>query len=519
MPKLIEHVSEVAAPSQSEGVYQTPGFRAQAAGAMLNAVGEGVTQLADVLTTRYKENEAAKVAAEFSKAQAELTIKHEEAFRNADPNDEMVGQRFIDETLTPALDGLGEIAQSREGRMMYDRARSNLEASFKINTAAKQATLAGAAAVNNYLTTGNLLSNAVRANPGNLEFSIGLAQDAVPTNLDADKRLELQRRINAQIAGAAVNGMADKGMFDQAEQLLNSNELDEYIDASDKETLSNSIRASRNAAKADALAAEAARIKEVEAENEAEANNIMANVVQPDGTLFVPPDYNQRIVGYSQRDRANQGTTTAMINFGRSVVEDQLKDVVTVSDPSTYEGFRQRVGLDASNARAIKKPEVLQARADRRLSDKDFSLFMRAVDDNTSDPAKVEQRRQFSNIMTGFKNSIGAMDVFGNLTRADTAAQFLYFQQDSQEIFDRMTAAGKSLDDITLAIQRIVPAYQLDKTNTLSILRNNVLNNPALRVRPTEKLPPGGGVLAPSSPKMRLPGETAEAWATRVRGR
>jgi hypothetical protein len=506
MPKLIEHVSDVAAPRQSEGVYQTPGFRAQAAGAMMNAVGEGVTQLADTLTTRYKENEAAKIAAEFSKLQADLTIKHEEVFRNADPNDEMVGQKFVDDVLTPALDGLGEIAQSREGRMMYDRARANLDASFRINTAAKQATLSGAAAVNNYLTTGNLLSNAVRSNPGNLEFSIGLAQDAVPANIDADKRLELQRRINSQIAGAAVNGMADKGMFDQAEALLNSNELNEYIDAGDKETLQGSVTAARNAAKADALAIEAARIKKVDAENEAEANTILAQVVQPDGTLFVPPDFNQNIVRYSQRDRANQGTTLAMTNFGRSVVEDQLKDVITTSDPSTYENFRQRIGLDGANSRAIKKPEVLQARADRRLSDKDFSLFMRAVDDNTSDPAKVEQRRQFNGIMEGFKRNIGAIDAFGNLTKADSANQFLYFQQDSQELFDSMTAAGKSLDEITTAIGSTVGKYQLDKATTLQVMRRNIQQNPIVGARPAVD-------------KARLPGETAEAWAARIRER
>ncbi len=251
MPKLIGYESSQAAPSPSNRGYQDPEGYGKAAGAFGEALGEGVMRVADTLLTRHKENEAAHIAAEMSKVNAELTVKMEEAFRTADPNDPTVGKKFHEETLMPALDKIGELPETRDGRMLYDRLRAGLEANYAVNAAAKQANLQGVAAVNNFLTARSLNVSSTRANPGLMETNSLLIASSIPNTIDPEVRMKLLRDALGENAGAAVMGLSSKGDFAGARELLNSGKLDAFVDASAKEQLENGIRTDENAAQAD----------------------------------------------------------------------------------------------------------------------------------------------------------------------------------------------------------------------------------------------------------------------------
>jgi hypothetical protein len=272
MPKLNAYQSTQNAP---QGSVSDSG-----AGAFGRNIEAPLAQFGSELVNFAKRNEATKLTTAMSEAQAALTIAQEKAFLTADPNDEEVASRFMEAEVTPLLDKIGDSLETHEGRQMYERARAGMMSSFAINGAAKQANLSGIAEQKNFTTTTNNLSNAAKTNPGQHEQSIALARDyetgvRLRGVVDQDTLKTLGKNMRREIAMGTITGMADKGQFAQARAMLASDQLDEHIDASDKETLEANIRTAEGVARSEAESARVAAAREQEATFATAQNNIL----------------------------------------------------------------------------------------------------------------------------------------------------------------------------------------------------------------------------------------------------
>lgn len=491
----------------------TTGFQdigaAGRAGAGLEQVGGAVQKFGAAYQQHYEDSEAAKQAADFATTHADLTNKWEKTVQEADPNDPEVAKNFMDNVVSPALEALGDGAKTRNGKLTYEKMKASVASSFNVKTAADQANLTGVAEVNNFLTTKNLVTSSIKTDPHSFESGSILADTAlgaIQRKVPPDKFFALKRDMYKGMAGAVITGLADKGAFDEADKKLASGDLDQYLDAADKETLSSGVQSARKAAQADALAAEAAqRRKETAASNKV-ANDLLDTAVKADGSYKIDPGFNMGVHNFASMPGATPGEVSALINFSRTIAEDEARGIKTKTDPFTYEDFRGRLAT-------LTQAEVAQARADRHLSDNDFTFFRSTINELAADPQKVERERQFNAILNGLKPFIGTPDVFGNILKPQEAQRFLEFSQDSRVIFNDMMGQKKSIRDITTAIESHISAYQVGKDDSVAAIPGNV-NMPTLMPRAVPLSPFISGEKAIT--KMREPGESADDWRKRI---
>jgi hypothetical protein len=278
------------------------GFQSQPRGdgTIMQAVGSAMQEVGAAVTQRIEENESSKLMADFATAQAKLTNEAAKAFRDADPNDPDVGERFMTQTAEPLLAQLGETLQSRKGQQLYSRLKAGLMADLSVRTTVDQANLTGVAAVKNHQTLYNMVTSAAKTDPFNLDYSMGLAdlwEEQTRGKLEADKLNTLATGMRKGIAAAVVTGLTDKGSFDQAERRLRDGSLDKWLDAGDKETLEANIRTARNYATAqENAAAVEARRRAAEA-SELKRGEYMASLTTgPGGAPRLPADFYNAIL-------------------------------------------------------------------------------------------------------------------------------------------------------------------------------------------------------------------------------
>jgi len=487
MPQLTPYQSTQAAPVK-------PNTYAGEGSFGMN-ISQPIEQFGAALVERGKENEATKVTAAMAEAQAALTVAQEKAFLSADPNDETVGQRFLDTEMTPLLDKIGESISSRFGRVMYDRARAGLEANFKVNTAAKQANLSGVAEEKNYNTTKNMLSNSAKLNPGNLEQSLALAEDyeigvRVRGVVDQATLKTLGKDMRREIAMGAVTGMADKGQFDAAENLLNGTSLDAHLDASDKETLQANIRTARATAAAEANAAAAQARRDQEATFAAASNAILNKQPVTDKGLGLYSGFFKDAQDLPAETAEQVAAKRAMINYGKSLLDASNGDTWKEDQP-TLGDLWKRAYLAPGDPDKLTVAEVQAATGNRFISPATATNLFQAIT-GEDDPTKREAGKDIEQFIDGYTTTIsrsggplGVIDTTGNQRLKE-------FEEQARQIFRDGQNAKVPMEQIKERIRSILPRYQRSGQEIADSLQAWQLNQPIAplpRVAPQRWMP------------------------------
>jgi hypothetical protein len=123
--------------------------------------------------------------------------------------------------------------------------------------------------------------------------------------------------------------------------------------------------------------------------------NIQNTTIDPQsGQLTIPKDYFANVLAWSNKWQNKPGAgrnvaekSRTAIQFGRSIMDELEKGKPAVDDAHTYEDFRSRVTLGQSDPNALTEDQVIQARANGMLSDRDYSFFKGAVTSLAKDPA------------------------------------------------------------------------------------------------------------------------------------
>lgn len=497
MPRIRAYNSTVSAPQPSGANVSSAAAVGEANARGISGLGqpvaEGVQGFGAKLSQYEEQDETTKLFTDFTATEAKLHSQWNEIAKTPEALQDPTGtaKQFMEEHVGPTFDSIGEGLTTRGAQQAYARMKASAEADLYKTTAADQSTLAGIAGQRSVLQTMTSVSSAALANPTSAPTFINRWQDFVDSvpDLGPQEREKLLLEGHKQIAVAQINGIAVNNP-DAAQQELDSGRLDKYLDAQDKVALSGHITTLKDAA----LTAQRAQQAEIRRQQKEQFDGASAQIVNSfiktdeKGQfvgLTIPPDAAKAVANLNLLPGADGGEARAMANMMDSVINNPNAQ----SDPFTYEQFRQRTfnGLTAQ--------EVFQARADNRLSNKDFTFFHEAVTSAAQNPERVRQDRDFSAMMDGLKPFVGgATNLFGQLTKPDANIAFLHFQQEAREVYDAEIAKKTPLADITPKIEAVASKWSIDKKGAMDALKRvtrtpNIL--PANPKKPAVQWTPG----------------------------
>ncbi len=169
--------TETGIDALTRAAYRGGAFFHQAAGAM-DQVGQRVGRALGYLGQVAENSIAHQQISAGAKSGAELIAAKEAEWNsivrdpNTDPNDPTTAQKFLEQSLEPALEqfqnGFGTQASDKFGEEFAERARQH----FFAKTAADMSSLQGTAVKQNYIDTVNTLSGAVVNDPRSLDFAL-----------------------------------------------------------------------------------------------------------------------------------------------------------------------------------------------------------------------------------------------------------------------------------------------------------------------------------------------------------
>lgn len=423
-----------------------------------NAVGSGIHAAGAAAQTYVDKVQSVK---EISTGGAALAVLNDNLnnqwnnlAKNADPNDDSIADTFregdLETSLTKFVDGF----TTERGKLWAQGQADNLRQHYYEKTSADTATRAGQAVTSNFDTMVNSAAASVTDTHG-LDLALGMVSDATDgiinnspalTGVDAGqlKTTMLDKGRQSVIAGGLKN-MAEANPA-QFLKDLQAGAFKRYTDELPP-TVADSLEAFAGtqvkAAEADAKAAIAAQDKaNKDAANEA-AKTIVSSTVADDGSLQLPPDFFKATTQQlAQMPGASAGTVQAVINYGRAIQKEQAAGVKPTTVPEVFTDFRARAVLPDDNPNKLTQTEVLTARADGKLSDRDFTNLNAIV--TAKDPGAVNDQRYLQQFFNGVRPAIvppGAADGYH-------ASRYAQFQQDMEKRFDDGRAAGISTRDL-----------------------------------------------------------------------
>lgn len=525
MPNIRTYQPNQQAPTPNNMAATSAGFAAGALRQDLTsegqAIGQGINKAGQAYVDHEVQAETSDLTAKYAQTFEQLTQSWNDTAKTADPNDPNTGQRWREDVMQPALDQLNEGFHTDQAKERAQRLSAQLSAHMFEKTTADQSTIAGNAAVSNVETMINSYSNAVQADPTAMRGAMPMLQESIEQviashpNLSSDQVSALRTRLldggKAQIAKSAALGMIDRNP-DLFRQAAAAGQFDKYLDASDIKTLDSYADSQQRAALAAQRAQEAeVRRQQTEAVT-ARANQVFANTVDPNtGQIHITPDFYKETAKIAVMPNAPSGLGRAMYNFGIQKEKEEAAGIPAVTDPHTYQDFSQRMFLPSGDPHALTLADVYEARAEQKLSDKDFQFYKGAVESAKKDPQAVADQKMLQNFFTQYKSTITKTNPFLKNYDAPGDQRFYQFQVDKQAQFAAGLKAGKTAQDLLDPtskdfIGRNIGDYTFTKEQGQALMMENVLSGKS-------------GVVAPvneNEPPKRLPGESATDYLKRV---
>ena len=203
----------------------------------LKAVVGGAQGITNALEAYNERSDMSKLTKGIAQTRTELAASWNDTITKADPDDDKIAERFLTDTLEPAIEKLGEGINSRRGRETYGQAAANIRSDMFMKTTVDVSSLRGANAVNSIATYTNQTAQQLSQDPTGFrtaikDVDIVIGGNVIAAGLDREKSLELIGDVKNQLARAAFQGTANLNPRAALADLANGKYAD-YFDATD----------------------------------------------------------------------------------------------------------------------------------------------------------------------------------------------------------------------------------------------------------------------------------------------
>lgn len=421
MPNIDTYTAKQAAPQASSAgseAFEIEGRHIEGAYAQAgSALGGGIKAIGNDINQHMEIQETSSVSAQGAKAFADLSKDLSSTMSTTDPNNADEAADKWREGMEEKIGAIGDGMSTRAGMEAASRVQNTLRNEFTTQSRAYQSTLSGQAIISNLTQTKNGLAQAVSNNPASLPAAIdylhGAMQDQLATHSYlapgevARVQSEFTDQAKKDLGIAAFTTMAQSNPA-AAKEALKTGTFAGLFGGQEIDTLNKYADMQAKAAvEANTAAANAQRRADSDAFKQT-TSQMISTTIRPDGSLVIPKDLPQAIIKASLMPGAEMGTVKSMIDMVKQVNKDNANGVKIVSDPATYQMFSTKM-LSGE----LTDADVYAARADKQLSDKDTSYFIRASKDLAADPAKKEAEKQFNAWVSSQKPAFTKAGLFG----------------------------------------------------------------------------------------------------------
>lgn len=368
---------------------------------------EGTAQIKeglDFIQAERERAERARIMAEQASAQAEFTMREQHLARTADPNEyaDQAEKLLLD--YDQRLTDIGGNIKTRVNADAWTAESAKARGAFSVQVMAEMTEKFGQAQAQNYLTASNQYSSTIRTNPAMWEAvnEQTMALETMMPDVPYDQRQQLLNaslKVNAQ---AYVEGTSANGNFDKARELLDSGELDEYLDGSDKDTLYRRIDQDEDAARIDAANALDLQMKQRELEFDTAMGEIYGGIFYDNNSVPHIPDntmqrFNQLAREYPELSDKIEGAR----GFLKTQYEDRAAGIPSYDNFETISEFEPRLFMD------LTEEEVYTARNNHLLANETANRYLAAIRSRDSGEGTESQKHQrFMRLAEGFQKYI-----------------------------------------------------------------------------------------------------------------
>lgn len=313
---------------------------------------------------------------------------------NFDPNDPSTGQKFMTETLEPALTKFKEGFSTERSQQWAEQFTAQYRKHMFEKTASDMSTLAGIAVQQNVHKTVNQLSSAAASDPSSLDFALQTIDHTIggmtksSPNLDAATsatvNTELTQKAKESVVKAAVAGMITKNPNIDLDAIQKK-----YGDFIKGDEMKMFQKAAQNQAKVDKL-----QEKQLETytrqnnERAAEdgANKVIEKNVRIDpqtGRPSIDPKYFSDALELAKMPNAPPGLARSLIDWGEH--QQNLKAETVIDDPNVKRDLTDRL-FDTD--RPTTRIDLMKAQVQGKLSNQSFQSMERLVTELETSPLK-----------------------------------------------------------------------------------------------------------------------------------
>ena len=519
MPKLPDYDSTQAQRGlqpNDMGIYAHE-QEGRAWGAAFNQMGAAAQRVGNAVEQHEAQTDAANLTRQSAQTSAGLTQSWNDAASKADPNDPDFAEKWRTDVLEPALEKFGADVGSKHGEEAAERMRTQMRSHFTEKSIADQTYMSGLSALTSLNESANILSNAARNDPTALPALTGIFDTAIENEIATHKmdpgtaariKTELREKVVGGMASSAFQGLAETDAT-KALESLKAGAWDKYFNATQRTALEK--YATEQGKLNDSI-----EIKQNKQDAEAELNSLYSSTIdEKTGQLVIPRDFFANIGAWSRKwaGKPGAGETVAekqrsAINFARSVINEIEQGQPSVDDVHTYEDFSNRLTLPGTDPRRLTAEEVIQARADRKLSDKSYSFFNGALGTLNRDPAYRYADARFKDFMRSIKSSITNSNILMGSNDPAGDQKWGQFQAMARDAFEESYKSGQWHDLLdrnrpNSLWHRAVP-YMTDQKGAMANMQNRIEGSVGL-------------VPSVNAPK-RLPNESPAAYLARTKG-
>lgn len=350
-----------------------------------------------------------------------------------DPNDPTIADKFMSETVEPALEQLGN-GVTNEGAQRYAQSRvDELRNHFQTKTAAEMSNLAGVAVSTNLDRVGNTLSKVAFDDPTSTKMSLKQYQNSVDaqiatSNMNAEGIAGLRRHQQEtmqKIAASGVAGFIYKNPSADYSTMTKDPAIAPYLAAVEPKQLQQSQQNQQRYVSAVTRQENADKERQQTNQNNDFMNQTVTNHLHLDANGKLVPDagYFSAIREAQTRPGMHPGMLPEMANFGDKLAKDAItEDRVSADDPATKDALNQKI-LDGQDV----TQDLMRARVNDKITDRSFKEGLELNKASQQDP---ESLPGIKDTLAGVKSSIvspllpGQKDARGDQLYADFKADF-----------------------------------------------------------------------------------------------
>lgn len=422
-----------------------------------------------------------------------LTTASDVAMNNADPNDHTAAEKWRTEQMEPLLDSWISGFSTQESRMWATEQAAAIRQHLTEKTTADQSRNAGVAAVQNYQTTRQGLTNTVLQDPSDSARNIALhtLEDGTEqlikgnpfiTNEQA-ARLREQAQVDRKMIGeASFQGRALTNPL-QAMQDLQDGKFNGVLDAEQQVRMFGFATQIHHEQLADARSAEAMSKEQAKVKFDAQLSSTYATMFRPDGSTVLPPGGNTRLVQLSQMPFADPGAIKALGDAMKTAAEAKINGTFQTTDMGVWGHLASRIGQPVGSSDALTHAQVDQAYAAHQLSEHDWRFLHQAVETQRNDPATTAAMTQVNQALERSKALVIKSDIYGGTLDQVGQVQYDTLHFDAFTRFQELQKQGNSPAEAARilsdprdprGIHAMLPHYMTDNKAGLQALKSKV---------------------------------------------